>query len=73
MLLAQAGLKWVKQKKKHSSNSVDLDVCTDKIINAILERKKTIYIPWKLSLIPYLDLFFGKFLRNKITKAVKSE
>ena len=68
-----SGTKMGETKRKHSSNSVDLDVCTDKIINAIMERKKTIYIPWKLSLIPYLDLFFGKFLRNKITKAVKSE
>ena len=24
-------------------------------------KEKTIYIPWKLSLIPYLDLFFENF------------
>ena len=31
------------------------------------------YIPWKLKFIPFLDLFFGKFLRKYITNAVNSE
>ena len=67
------GTKMGKTKRKHSSNSVELEVCTDKIISAIAEEKKTIYIPWKLKLIPFFDLFFGNFLRQKITKAVNSE
>ena len=60
-------------KRKHSSNSVDLDVCIEKIISAIVIEKEKVYIPWKLKLIPFLDLFFGKFLRNKINRAVHSE
>ena len=67
------GTKMGESQRKHSSNSVDLEVCTDKIISAIIDERKTIYIPWKLKLIPFLDLFFGKFLRRYITKAVNSE
>ena len=67
------GTKMGESKRKHSSNSVDLEVCTDKIISAIIDERKTIYIPWKLKLIPFLDLFLGKFLRKYITKAVNSE
>ena len=67
------GTKMGESKRKHSSNSVDLEVCTDKIISAIIDERKTIYIPWKLKLIPFLDLFLGKFLRRYITKAVNSE
>ena len=67
------GTKMGDSKRKHSSNSVELEVCTDKIISAIIDERKTIYIPWKLKLIPFLDLFLGKFLRRYITKAVNSE
>ena len=67
------GTKMGESKRKHSSNSVELEVCTDKIISAIIDERKTIYIPWKLKLIPFLDLFLGKFLRRYITKAVNSE
>ena len=67
------GTKMGESKRKHSSNSVELEGCTDKIISAIIDERKTIYIPWKLKLIPFLDLFLGKFLRRYITKAVNSE
>ena len=67
------GKKMGETKRKHSSNSVDLDVCVEKIISAIVIEKEKVYIPWKLKLIPFLDLFFGKFLRNKINRAVHSE
>ena len=52
---------------------MDVDECSERIIRAIKNDKKTVYIPWKLKLIPFLDLFFGKYLRNKINKAVNSE
>ena len=60
-------------KRKHSKNSVDVEDCSNKIIQAIINNKKTVYIPWKLRLIPFLDLFMGKYLRRKISRAVKSE
>ena len=67
------GKKMGETKRKHSKNSVDVDECSERIIRAIKNDKKTVYIPWKLKLIPFLDLFFGKYLRNKINKAVNSE
>tara|TARA_Y100001970_G_C14135869_1_gene804241 strand:- start:525 stop:1325 length:801 start_codon:yes stop_codon:yes gene_type:complete len=68
-----SGKKMGETKRKHSNNSVDVEDCTNKIIQAIINNKKTVYIPWKLRLIPFLDLFMGKYLRRKISKAVKSE
>tara|TARA_B100001250_G_C19754280_1_gene769347 strand:+ start:730 stop:1530 length:801 start_codon:yes stop_codon:yes gene_type:complete len=67
------GKKMGETKRKHSKNSVDVNECTNRIIQAIINDKETVYIPWKLRLIPFLDLFLGKYLRNKITKAVNSE
>ena len=67
------GKKMGETKRKHSKNSVSVDDCSERIIRAIKKDKKTVYIPWKLKLIPFLDLFFGKYLRNKINKAVNSE
>lgn len=60
-------------KRKHSSNSVGLEQCTNGIIRGIINDKKTIYIPWKLRLIPVLDLFMKGYIRRKISQAVKSE
>ena len=67
------GKKMGDTKRKHSKNSIDLEDCTDRIIQAIIDNKKTVYIPWKLRLIPFIDLFMGKYLRKKISKAVRSE
>ena len=67
------GKKMGETKRKHSKNSISVDDCSERIIIAIKNDKKTVYIPWKLKLIPFLDLFFGKYLRNKINKAVNSE
>ena len=67
------GKKMGDTKRKHSKNSIDLEDCTDRIIQAIIDNKKTVYIPWKLRLIPFIDLFMGKYLRRKISKAVRSE
>ena len=67
------GKKMGETKRKHSKNSVSVDDCSERIVVAIKNDKKTVYIPWKLKIIPFLDLFFGKFLRNKINKAVNSE
>jgi|TARA_B110000263_G_scaffold11754_2_gene9955 short-subunit dehydrogenase len=67
------GKKMGETKRKHSKNSIELGDCTDRIIQAIIDNKKTVYIPWNLRLIPLLDLFMSKYLRKKITKAVQSE
>ena len=67
------GKKMGETKRKHSKNSVSVDDCSERIIRAIKNDKNTVYIPWKLKLIPFLDLFFGKYLRNKINNAVNSE
>lgn len=62
-----------KSDRNHTSQSVGLDDCTEVIIEAIKKGKKNVFIPWKLRLIPFLNLFFRGFLRRKIFKAVREQ
>jgi len=56
--------------KKHTSESVSLDVCVAQIIQAIERNNKTVYIPGKLRLVPFLNTFFKGFLQRKVMCAI---
>ena len=58
---------------KHSNKAVELDVCTDLIIKGIKQKKKNIFIPSYLKCIPFVKIFFNKWLFKKISTAVDSE
>ena len=68
--LGSDGQKMGENKRKHTSQSVTLDDCTDAIIAGIEKNKKTIYIPGKLRWVPFLNVFFKAFLRRKVLKTV---
>lgn len=56
--------------KKHTKEAVPLSQCVQIIISSIEKDLKTVYIPKKLSLIPFLKLFFNRFLEQRVTKAI---
>ena len=56
--------------RKHTREAVPLNHCVQTIISSIEKDLKTVYIPKKLSLIPFLKLFFNRFLEQKVTKAI---
>lgn len=56
--------------RKHTSESVSLEDCVEQIILAIETDKKTVYIPKKLGLVPFLNTFFQGFLRRKVSGAI---
>ena len=58
---------------KHSNKAIDLEDCTNRIINGIMKRKKAIYIPYYLKFIPFAKLFFRNWLSNKISRTIDSE
>ena len=58
---------------KHSNKANELDVCTDLIIKGIKQKKKNIFIPSYLKYIPFVKIFFNKWLLKKISNAVDSE
>jgi len=64
------GKKHEQAAKKHTSESVSLEVCVAQIIQAIEGDKKTVFIPRKLSLIPFLHTFFKGFLQRKVIRAI---
>jgi hypothetical protein len=40
------------------------------IIDGIKKEKKTIYVPKKLSFIPFLNTFFKNFLQRKVVREI---
>tara|TARA_Y100000590_G_scaffold277153_1_gene311153 strand:+ start:138 stop:950 length:813 start_codon:yes stop_codon:yes gene_type:complete len=56
--------------RKHTNESVSLEECAEKIVKAIEMDKSTIYIPKKLSLIPFLNVFFKRYLEQKVIRAI---
>ncbi len=56
--------------RKHTKEAVPLAHCVQTIISSIEKDLDTIYIPKKLSLIPFLKLFFNRFLEQKVIKAI---
>ncbi len=56
--------------RKHTNESVSLHQCVKIIIQSIEKDLKTVYIPKKLSLIPFLKVFFNGFLERKVSKAI---
>ena len=64
------GKKHVQSSRKHSNESVSIEVCVEKIIQAIERDNTTVYIPKKLALIPFLSAFFKRFLEWKVNNAI---
>jgi len=59
-----------KSSRKHTHESVRLEECVHEIIHAIEMDKSTVYIPRKLSLIPFLNVFFKQYLERKVNHAI---
>ena len=62
-------------KRKHNKESIDLQECCKKIINAIRKRKRELVIPAKLQLLPWLNLINPRivefFVRGEIGRQGK--
>ena len=56
--------------RKHTDEAVPLNLCVGTIIEAIEKDLTTVYIPKKLSFIPFLKLFFNGFLEKKVFRAI---
>ena len=56
--------------RKHTKEAIPLAQCVETIVTAIEKDLKTIYIPKKLSLIPFLKVFFNRFLEKKVINAI---
>jgi NADP-dependent 3-hydroxy acid dehydrogenase YdfG len=56
--------------RKHTKEAVPLAQCVKTIIASIEKDLKTVYIPKKLSLIPFLKVFFNGFLEKKVLRAI---
>ncbi len=56
--------------RKHTKEAIPVTQCVKTIITAIEKDLKTIYIPRKLSLIPFLKVFLNQFLERKVVSAI---
>ncbi len=59
--------------QSHNHHAIELERCTDSIIKAIQSGKKKIYIPGKLRLISFLNVFARKWLHKKMLNAVRNQ
>ena len=60
-------------KKKHSKDSVSVEECSARIVQAMQGRARDLYIPSKLRLIPWLKLLAPGWLASKIRRAVEKQ
>lgn len=64
------GAKHAESARKHTSESVGVEECVEKIIRAIELDRATVYVPGKLRLVPFLNIFFKRYLHRKVTRAI---
>ena len=54
--------------RKHTEEAIPLSLCVQTIITSIEKDLDTVYVPKKLSLIPFLKLFLEVFSNEKLQK-----
>ena len=60
-------------KRRHTNESISLDVCSQAVIKAMIRGKKEVAIPFKLNLVPWLKLIAPGFLRKLVLRKLKSQ
>jgi short-subunit dehydrogenase len=60
-------------RKEHSKESVNLEVCSKKIIKGMTARKKELIIPLKLKALPWLNLVSPVLLEKIISSKVEGQ
>ena len=58
-------------KHAHGGHAIELNDCVSGIIKGITNGKRRIYIPGKLRLVPFLNVFARGYIHRKVSKAVK--
>lgn len=59
--------------RKHSSESIPMEVACDAIVNAVKKRRRDLVIPWKLKALHAVNVFFPRLAESIIMKAVKKQ
>ena len=59
--------------KKHSKSALSLEECAQRIVKAILKRKREVVIPYKLKYLPLLNLINPKIVEFLIKKKIKTQ
>lgn len=60
-------------RRGHSKESISLDACSQAILDALAKRKREIVVPWKLRLLPWLNLISPETLDRVVTGAVEKQ
>ena len=58
-------------KHAHGRHAIELNDCVSGIIKGITDGKRRVYIPGKLRLVPFLNVFARGWLQKKVLEAVK--
>ena len=60
-------------KSRHSSESVTVDACSKAIIEALDHRREELVIPWKLRLLPWLNLVSPRLVDYLVGRKVEDQ
>ncbi len=60
-------------KRRHSNESISLDMCSQAIIKAMIRGKSEVAIPFKLNFVPWLKLIAPGILRNLVLRKIRSQ
>jgi NAD(P)-dependent dehydrogenase (short-subunit alcohol dehydrogenase family) len=64
------GRKHGEAARGHTRASVGVAECARRIVRAVETDTNTVYIPAKLRLVPFMNMFFQRLLRRRVTRAV---
>jgi NAD(P)-dependent dehydrogenase (short-subunit alcohol dehydrogenase family) len=59
--------------RKHSSESIPMEVACEAIVNAVRKRRRDLVIPWKLKALHALSVFCPGWAESIIMKAVRKQ
>lgn len=71
--LSAAGAAVGASKRKHNKDSVSVEECSARIVQAMRGRTRHLYIPSKLRFVPWLKLLAPGWLASKIRRAVQMQ
>lgn len=49
-------------RRGHSKESISLEACSEAIVEAMISRKRELVVPWKLKLLPWLNLILPEIV-----------
>ena len=61
------------RSRRHSRESISLEACSEAVVAAVKRRRRELVIPWKLRLLPWLELIDPRIVAWFVGRAVRGQ